>query len=176
MNPNFVFARRLGAMPVRILDLRAISPTLVEFSLNHHWDTARWCRGRYESGGQDKDRYILCNGNHQPAAMIPEWRPPEQRMGRWAVTEKTGVRWLDKSRPPIGNCELTAKSASGRHAATITVSGNRTIYIVDRGEGVPPLTGERLLAPHLLSVVAEIEEEWDRWWWTQEYYARQVEE
>jgi hypothetical protein len=69
---------------------------------------------------------------------------------------------------------LTVKSASGRHAATIAASGSRTRYTVDRGENAPPLTEEKLLGPPLLSVIAYVEEEWDRWWWTQECYARKV--
>ena len=155
-----------------VSEFRPISPFIVEFVLGRlHYETARWVggsRGKYQTEGVGADVGVICGKDGLPLLKLPEWRPLEHQLCQWAVSDRCGVRWLDKNRPPTGDCELSVKAASDRLAATIKVEGHRTFYAVDRGEGVPPWTGEKLLAPHLLAVVAEVEEEWDRWWWLQE--------
>ena len=169
-----------GGIVHRTVEVRPISPDIVEFAFHGraYYETARWIQGRYQSEGQDREASVLYTTSFSKLPKLAEWRPDYQQMGRWAVTTHHGsewlgkktvqcqTMWLDKSRPPPGNCELVAKSASGNHAATITVAGNRIAYKVDRGDA-PAWTGEKLWAPHLLFVVSEVEEEWDRWWWLQ---------
>lgn len=188
--PDSVWACQAGRM-FNVTHTRLISPDFVQFACQNwgHFETARWSEiyERYIASDAVGGEVVLCRShNREPLARIEEWRLPEHQLARapeiivlgarrpacpptrWAVTDRQSSRWWSKDKPPVGDCKLEILTARGEPAITIEVDGYRTHFQVNRGHR-HPYAGEKLPVPKpvsLVEVMREMEEIWDRWWWS----------